>query len=114
MNHMSAMDGISLITIGHKELPYSQLIALTTPLLHLKLEKLSLEFEFCQVSSCRLLVAQVDDVIVLCKKDRVVNIDDIPTTTELHLSCLPHGSNELTFHLQSAGKGIVCISLVWG
>jgi hypothetical protein len=114
MNHMSAMDGISPITIGHKELPYCQLIALTTPSLHLKLDKLSLEFEFCQVSSCRLLVAQVEDVIVLCKKHRVVNIDDIPTTTELHLSCSPHGSNELTFQVQSAGKGIVCISFVWG
>ncbi|KFY04962.1 hypothetical protein O988_00372 [Pseudogymnoascus sp. VKM F-3808] len=114
MNHMSAMDGISPITIGHKELPYCQLIALTTPSLHLKLDKLSLEFEFCQVSSCRLLVARVEDATVLWKKNRVVNIDDIPTTTELHLCSSPHGSNELTFQLQSAGKGIVCISFVWG
>ncbi|KFY42047.1 hypothetical protein V494_02643 [Pseudogymnoascus sp. VKM F-4513 (FW-928)] len=114
INRMSAVDGMSLIGTGHKELPYSQLIALTTPSLHLKLDKLSLEFEFCQVSSCRLLVARVEDATVLCKNNRVVNIDDIPTTTELHLSFSLHGSNEITFQLQSAGKGIVCISFVWG
>jgi hypothetical protein len=102
---MLAMDGISLISIGQKELPYSQMIAITTPSLHLKVDKLSLEIEFCQVPSCRLLVARVEDAIVLWKKYRVFNIDDIPTTTELYLCCSPHGSNELKFSCNLLGKG---------
>jgi hypothetical protein len=34
-SHISTPNNVSLITIRHKELPYSQLITLTTPSLHL-------------------------------------------------------------------------------
>jgi hypothetical protein len=102
----------SLITIRHKELPFNQLITSTTPSLHLQLDKLSLTLDFLRVSSGHLLVTQVEDAIVSCKGYRAVNIEDIPTTTELRLSC-SQNSSELTFQLQTAQKGIVRISFVW-
>jgi hypothetical protein len=84
---ISTPNEVSLITIRHKQLPYSQLITLTTPSLHLQLNKLSLTLDFLRVSSSYLLIAQVEDAIVSCKGYRAVNIEDIPTTTELRLSC---------------------------
>jgi hypothetical protein len=110
--HISTPNDVSLITIRHKELPYSQLITLTTPSLHLQLDRLSLTLDFLQVFSGHLLIAQVEDAIASCKGYRAVNIEDIPTTTELRLSC-SQNSSELTLHLQTARKGIVCISFVW-
>jgi hypothetical protein len=103
---------ISLITIEYNQLPYSQLITLATPSLHLQLDKLSLTLDFLQVISGHLLIAQVEDMIASCKGYYAVNVEDIPTTTELRLSCLQN-SNELKFQLQIARKGIVCISFVW-
>ena len=84
----------------------------TTPSLHLQLDKLSLTLDFLRVSSGHLLIAQGEDAIVSCKGYRAVNIEDIPTITELRLSC-SQNSNELTFQLQTARKGIVYISFVW-
>jgi len=110
--HISTPNDVPLITIRHKELPYSQLITLTTPSLHLQLDKLSLTLDFLRVSSGHLLITQVEDAIVSCKGYCAVNIEDIPTTTELRLSC-SQNSNELTFQLQTARKGIVYISFVW-
>jgi hypothetical protein len=43
--HISTPNDVSLITIRHKQLPYSQLITLTTPSLHLQLDKLSLTLD---------------------------------------------------------------------
>jgi hypothetical protein len=110
--HISTPNNASLITIRHKELPYSQLTTLTTPSLHLRLDKLSLTLHFLRVSSGHLLIAQGEGTIVSFKGYRAVNIEDIPITTELRLSCLQN-SNELTFQLQTARKGIVYISFVW-
>ena len=103
---------ISLITIEYNQLPYSQLITLATPSLHLQLNKLSLTLDFLQVFSGHLLIAQVEDIIASCKGYHAINIEDIPTTTELRLSCLQN-SNELKFQLQITRKGIVCISFLW-
>ena len=61
--------------------------------------------------SCN-LIAQGEDAIVLCKGYCAVNIKDILTTTKLRLSC-SQNSNELTFQLQTARKGIIYISFVW-
>jgi len=57
-------------------------------------------------------LAQVEDMIALYKGYYAVNIEDIPTTTKLRLSCLQN-SNKLKFQLQIAQKGIICISFVW-
>jgi hypothetical protein len=110
-DHISTPNDVSLITIRHKELPYSQLITLTTPSLHLQLDKLSLTLDFLLGSPGHLLITQVEDAIVSCKRYRAVNIKDIPTTTELRLSC-SQNSSELTFQLQTTRKGIVRISFV--
>jgi hypothetical protein len=110
--HISTPNDVSLITIRHKELPYSQLVISIMPSLHLQLDKLSLTLDFLQVFSGHLLIARAEDAIASCKGYRAVNIEDIPTTTELRLSC-SQNSNELTFQLQTTRKGIVCISFVW-
>ena len=80
---ISTPNDVSLITIRHQELPYSQLITLTTPSLYLQLDKLFLTLDFLQVFSGHLLIAQIEDTIVSCKGYRAVNIEDIPMTTEL-------------------------------
>jgi hypothetical protein len=54
---------------------------LTTPSLHLQLGKLSVTLEFVQVLSGRLSILQVEDAVVVRKGHRVVNIEDILTTT---------------------------------
>jgi hypothetical protein len=110
--YISTPNDVSLITIGYKQLPYSQLITLTMPSLHLQLDRLSLTLDFLQVFSGHLLIAQIEDAIASCKGYRAINIKDIPITTELRLSC-SQNSNELTFQLQTVRKGIVCISFVW-
>jgi hypothetical protein len=46
IGHMSTLNDVSLITIRYKELLYSQLVSLTTPSLHLQLDKLSLTLDF--------------------------------------------------------------------
>ena len=110
-DHISTPNDVSLITIRHKELPYSQLITLTTLSLHLQLDKLSLTLDFLRVCSGHLLIAPVEDAIASCKGYHAVNIEDIPTTTELRLS-YSQNLNELTFQLQTTRKGIVRISFV--
>ena len=46
-----AQENVSLITIGDKELPYSQSVSLATPSLHLELDTLYLTLDFLQVIS---------------------------------------------------------------
>jgi hypothetical protein len=81
------LDNVSLITIGDKELPYSRLVSLATPSLHLKLDTLSLTLDFLQVLSGCLSIAQVEDSIALSWGYHVVDIENIPTTAELQLDC---------------------------
>jgi len=106
------LDNVSLITIGDKELPYNRLVSLATPSLHLKLDTLSLTLDFLQVLSGCLSIAQVEDSIALSLGYHVVDIENILTTAELQLDC-SHNSKELTFQLQIAQRGLVCISFAW-
>jgi hypothetical protein len=110
--HSPTPGNVSIITIGVEELPYSQLVSLATPSLHLKLDTLSLTLDFLRVLSGCLSIARVKDNIALSRGYHVVDIESIPTTTELQLDCL-HDSNELTFQLRTARRGLVYISFVW-
>ena len=106
------LDNVSLLTIEDEELPYSQWVSLTTPSLHLELGKLYLTFDFLQVLSGYLSIVQIDDNIALNRGYHLVEVENIPTTAELRMDCL-HDSNELTFQLRTAQRGLVCISFVW-
>jgi len=105
-------DNVSLLTIEDKELPYSRLVSLTTPSLHLELGTLSLTFDFLQVLSGCLSIVQIEDNIALSRGYYIVEVENIPTTAELQMDCF-HDSNELTFQLRTAQRGLVCISFVW-
>jgi hypothetical protein len=85
---------------------------LTTLLLYLEVNKLSLTLEFVKVISGRLTITQIRDDWTGDEAGCVVDIKDIPTLTELDLIC-QRGSNELKIHLQSTRKRLVCIEFVW-
>ena len=87
--------------IEWNHLPYSQLITLATPSLHLQHDELSLTLDFLQVFWFQLFIAQVEDMVASYKGYHVINIEDIPMTTELQFSCLQN-STELKFQLQTA------------
>lgn len=105
-------DHVSLLTIEDKELPYSRLVSLTTPSLHLELGTLSLTFDFLQVLSGCLSIAQIEDNTELSRGYRIIEVENIPTTAKLKMDC-SHDSNELTFQLRTAQRGLVCISFAW-
>jgi hypothetical protein len=107
-----APDAMSLVTVRYCELPYRQSITATTPLLYVQLDRLSLTLEFFKVFSGQLSIARAEDAAMCSKGYQVVDIRDIPTTTELQLNCLD-SSNELTIQLQNDQKGIVCFTFVW-
>lgn len=88
-------DSVSSVTIGDKELPYCQLISLSSRSLHLELDTLSLALDFHRVASGRLSTAQVEDTIGSGPRYHVVSIENIPTASELQLDYL-HDTNELT------------------
>jgi hypothetical protein len=110
--NISASDTVSLVSVRHGQLPYSQSITLTTPSLYLQLDRLSITLEFVQVLSGRLSISQSEYAAPRSKGLRVVDIKDIPTTTELQLNC-SRDSKELKIQLQSGEHGIICISFVW-
>jgi hypothetical protein len=107
-----APDTMSLVTVRDGELPYRQSITATTPLLYVQLDRLSLTLEFVQVFSGELSISRAEDAAMWSKGYQVVDIGDIPTTTELQLNC-SDSSNELTIQLQNDQKGIVCFTFVW-
>jgi hypothetical protein len=78
-----ASDIVSLINVGNNELPYSQLIKLTTPLLHLQLDKLSITLDFVQVLLGHLSITHGGDAMIGSREYSIVNVKDIPTTAEL-------------------------------
>ncbi|CZR69893.1 uncharacterized protein PAC_19793 [Phialocephala subalpina] len=108
----SASDTVSLINIGHNKLPHCQSITLTTPSLHLQLDNLFLTVDFVHVLSGHLLITRAGDPAVESKDYSTVDIEDIPTSTELSLKC-SHGSNELAIQFRSSHNVIICVMLVW-
>jgi hypothetical protein len=72
-------DSVSSVTIGVKELPYYQLISLSTRSLHLELDTLSLALDFHRVASGCLSMAQVEDTTRSGLGCHVVSIENIPT-----------------------------------
>ncbi len=84
----AALDAVYLITVRHNELRCSQSITLNTPSLNLQLDKLSLTLDFVQVLSGRVSITQIDGAAMAQKRYPVINIKDIPTTTELQLNCV--------------------------
>jgi len=107
-----ALDVVSLGSIRSSELPYCQSIIATTPSLHVQLDRLSLTMEFVQVFSGQLSITQAEDTGVWSEGYQVVDIKDIPTTTELQLNC-SDTSNELSIQLQNDRKGLICLTFVW-
>ena len=85
---------IPQLTIKESELPYSRSIDLSTPSLRLKLDTLSVTLDFLHVSSGRLSII-CGDIDTIGKGNRIVNVNEIPTTTGLKLSAKL--SDELTF-----------------
>ena len=105
------LDAVSLVSVRNDELPYYQAITATTPSLYVQLDGLSLTLEFIQVFSGQLWIAQAEDA-AWSKKYQLIDVRDIPTTTQLQLSCSDN-SNELTIQLQHGQKGIVCFTFAW-
>lgn len=105
-------DHVSLLRIEDKELPYSRSVSLITPSLYLELGKLSLTFDFLQVISGYLSITQIEDNTALSRGHHIIEVENIPTTTEIRMECL-HNSNELIFQLRTAHKGLVFVSFVW-
>ena len=103
---------VPLITIRDDELPYSRLVSLTTPSLHLELDTLSLTLDFLRVHSGRLSIAQVEASIALSRGYHLIDVESIPTTTELQVDC-SHESKELKLQLRTGRQGLVCISFTW-
>ncbi|OBT56679.1 hypothetical protein VE04_03553, partial [Pseudogymnoascus sp. 24MN13] len=97
---------IHLRTIIISQLPYSQLITATTPplLLHLDNPPLTLDFDFCLASPCRLVLTHVDDITapVVDEEYRTVDIEDIPTEAEMQVSRLR--GKEVKLQLRDGGK----------
>jgi hypothetical protein len=104
-------DAVSVATIRSSKLPYNQLITLTTPSLHMEIDKLSITLDFIQVLSGRLSIVRAEGFDVRQQGLRIVDIEDIPTATELQLDC-SLASNELTFQLQNEQMGTIHIAFV--
>jgi hypothetical protein len=104
-------DAVSLVTIRYGELPYSQAITATTPSLHVQLDRLSLTLEFVQVFSGQLSIEEVEGTL-RSKTNHLIDIRDIPTTTELQLRCSDN-SGELIVQLQNGQKGVVYFTFAW-
>ena len=107
-----ALDTATVITIRQDELPYSLLITETTPSLQLKLEGLLFMVEFVRVFSGRLLIEKVAGAAEHSKKLEVLDVKDIPSKTELPLSC-SDSTNELTVRLKSDKNGLMGFTFLW-
>ena len=107
-----ALDNANVITIRQNELPYSLLITETSPSLQLKLEGLLFIMEFVRVFSGHLLIEEAASAADHSKKLEVLAVKDIPSETELPLSC-SESTNELTVRLKSDKNRIMGFTFLW-
>ncbi|PSS18458.1 hypothetical protein M430DRAFT_120981 [Amorphotheca resinae ATCC 22711] len=109
---MSSLDPTTVVTIGHNDLPYSQSVTLVTPSLHVQLDRLSITLDFIQVVSGRLCITQAEASAGWSKECRCVDVEDIPTTTELQLN-RSHDSQQLAIQLRIGQKELLCVAFMW-
>ncbi|KAH8784609.1 hypothetical protein BGZ57DRAFT_950993 [Hyaloscypha finlandica] len=107
----SSLDLMSLVTLRQKHLPYSQILTLATPSLYVPIDKLFVILEFAEALSGRLFVTKKGEWEP-SKAVRIVDINDIPTTSELEVHCSQE-SNEVQVLLQSQGTELFSIRFVW-
>lgn len=77
----------------------------------MQLDRLSLTLEFVQVFSGQLSIEEVEGTL-RSKTNHLIDIRDIPTTTELQLRCSDN-SGELIVQLQNGQKGVVYFTFAW-
>lgn len=106
----SPPEPVSLVTITQSKLPYTQSITLATPSLYVCLDTLSITIEFVRVLSGRLTIVQTEGV-ERSKELRIVDIKDIPTTSELQVHCL-QDSREVGIQLRDREKGVILVAFV--
>lgn len=80
----ASQDYIPQVIIKKSDLPHSRSINLMTLSLRLKLDTLSVTLDLLQVSSGRLSIT-CGDMDTLGKGDRIIDVNNIPTTTDLQL-----------------------------
>jgi hypothetical protein len=107
-----ALDTTNVIIIRQNEVPYSLLITETTPSLQLKLEGLLFIVEFVRVFSGRLWIEEVAGAADHTKRLEVLDVKDIPSKTELSLSC-SDSTNELTVRFKSDKNGMMSFTFLW-
>ena len=107
-----SLDAVPLVTIRPSNLPYSQLITLATPSLHVRLGTLSFTLDFVKVLSGCLHITQIEEGAERSKELRTVEVENIPTTEELRMHC-SQDSSELKVQLQMGEKGIINIAFMW-
>jgi hypothetical protein len=108
----SSLDLMSLVTLRQKHLPYSQILTLATPSLYVRIDKLFVILEFAEALSGRLFITKKGEWEP-SKTVRIVDINDIPTTSELEVHCSQE-SNEVQILLQNQKAEIFHIKFVWG
>lgn len=98
------------------QLPYSELITATTPPLYLHLDNppLTLDFDFGLALPCRLQITPAEEKAGNGGEYRIVEIEDIPTASEMQVSRSESGDKQLKFKVRGEGKGGVCVTVIWG
>jgi len=103
---------VSALTISHKELPYRMPITLDSPSINLSLDEIFISFDFEDVRSGQIVIEEVAKESVFEKAWEKLDVENIPTDSELQLDCPLHLSR-LSFQLKCASRGYVCITFVW-
>jgi hypothetical protein len=106
-----ASKNISLVSVKQNDLPYSQIVTLATPSLHIQICKLFVAIEFAEALSGHLYITKRGEWKP-SKSVRVIDVDEIPTTSEMEVNCFQE-SNEVQILLQSQGADIIYIKFVW-
>ncbi|PMD34751.1 hypothetical protein L207DRAFT_496619 [Hyaloscypha variabilis F] len=106
-----ASKNISLVSVKQNDLPYSQIVTMATPSLHIQICKLFVAIEFAEALSGHLYITKRGEWKP-SKSVRVIDVDEIPTTSEMEVNCFQE-SNEVQILLQSQGADIIYIKFVW-